>query len=304
LKILVTGATGLIGSALCPFLAGSDHRVLRMVRSAPAQANEVQWDPSSGKLDRSALEGLDAVVHLAGESIASGRWTAEKKRRILQSRIRGTGLLSRSLANLQSPPEVLISVSAVGYYGDRGEEQLDEESSPGTGFLPEVCRQWEGATAPASKGGIRVVIPRIGVVLSAAGGALALMLPIYRMGIGGRIGSGQQYMSWIAIDDIVRIIDYAIKSRSLAGPLNAVSPNPVTNSAFSKTLAHVLSRPAIFGLPGFAARLAFGEMAEETLLSSTRATPKRLMKSSFSFRFPKLDDALRHILRAQAECRN
>ncbi len=269
---------------------------MRMVRRAPAHDNEVRWDPDSGTIEKSALEGLDAVVHLAGESIASGRWTAEKKRRIRQSRIKGTGLLAQSLAALLDPPKVLVSVSAVGYYGDRGKEQLDEDSGSGNGFLPEVCREWENATAPAAERGIRVVIPRIGVVLSTAGGALRLMLPIYRLGIGGKIGSGNQYMSWIAISDMAGIIHHAMNCESLRGPVNAVAPNPVTNSVFSKTLAKVLSRPAIFALPAFAARLAFGKMADEALLSSCRALPARLMESGYRFSFPQLEGALRHIL--------
>jgi len=296
LNILITGSTGLIGSELCAVLAKSKHRVLRMVRRRPAQANEVGWDPASGTLDKSALEGLDAVVHLAGESIASGRWTIEKRRRIRLSRIQGTGLLAQSLATLLDPPKVLISVSAVGYYGDRGEEQLNEESGSGNGFLPEVCREWESATEPAAKRGIRVVMPRVGMVLSAARGALALMLPIYRLGIGGKIGSGHQYMSWIAIDDMAGIINHAMNCESLQGPVNSVSPNPVTNSVFSKTLAQVLSRPAIFSLPAFAARLAFGKMADEALLSSSRALPTRLIESGYKFAFPNLEGALRHIL--------
>ncbi len=266
-----------------------------MVRRAPAQDNEVRWDPDSGTLEKSALEGLDAVVHLAGESIATGRWTSEKRRRIRQSRIKGTSLLAQSLATLLDPPKVLVSVSAVGYYGDRGKEQLDEKSSSGCGFLPEVCREWENATAPAAEGGIRVVIPRIGVVLSAAGGALGSMLPIYRLGIGGKIGSGNQYMSWIAIDDMVSLIHHAMNCESLQGPVNAVSPNPVTNSVFSKTLAKVLSRPAIFALPAFAARLAFGRMADEALLCSCKAFPGQLIESGYEFSFPQLEGALRHI---------
>ncbi len=268
-----------------------------MVRRAPAQANEVRWDPCAGILDKSFLEGLDAVVHLAGESIASGRWTSEKRRRIRQSRILGTGLLAQSLATLSDPPKVLISASAIGYYGDRGEEQLDEEGGPGKGFLPDLCQEWESATAPAAERGIRVVIPRIGIVLSAAGGALSLMLPIYRLGIGGKIGNGQQYMSWIAIDDVVAIINHSINCDSLHGPANAVSPNPVPNKTFSKTLARVLSRPAIFSMPAFTARLAFGKMADEALLSSNRVFPTRLIESGYEFKFPKLEGALRHILR-------
>jgi len=296
LNILVSGSTGLIGSVLCTELAKSRHRVLRLVRSTPAQENEIGWDPSSGKLNKSDLEGLDAVVHLAGESIASGRWTAEKRRRIRRSRTQGTLLLAQSLAELADPPKVLVSVSAVGYYGDRGEELLNEDSGAGSGFLSEVCRAGEGATAPAAARGIRVVIPRLGMVLSAAGGALASMLPVYRLGIGGKIGNGQQYVSWIAIDDVLGIILHAINRDSVRGPVNAVSPNPVTNSVFAKTLARELSRPAVFALPAFAARLAFGKMADEALLSSSKVSPARLIESGYEFAFPELEGALRHIL--------
>jgi uncharacterized protein (TIGR01777 family) len=300
LNVLVTGSSGLIGSEICSFLTKSKHRVLRMVRRSPLEADEISWNPSSGTLDRSALEGLDAVVHLAGENIGSGRWTAKKKLRIRESRVQGTRLLCQSLAQLFDPPEVLVSVSAIGYYGDRGVEQLDEESSPGKGFLPETCREWESATEPAAVRGIRVVILRIGMVLSSAGGALALMLPIYRLGIGGRIGNGRQYISWIAIDDVVGAINYAINRKRLQGPVNAVSPNPETNLAFTQTLSRVLSRPAMFALPAFAARFALGEMADELLLSSSRVMPAKLLKSGYAFAFPRLEGALRHILQRPA----
>jgi uncharacterized protein (TIGR01777 family) len=293
MDILVTGSTGLIGSKLCSFLTADRHHVLRMVRKARTGADEVSWDPSSGKLDSGALEGIDTVIHLAGENIAGGRWTAKRKRRIRESRINGTHLLAQSLAHLSNPPKILISVSAVGYYGDRGEEQLVEESSPGTGFLPDLCREWEEATEPASRKGIRVVIPRLGTVLSPKGGALALMLPIFRLGIGGRIGSGRQYMSWIAMDDLIGVFHHAIHCESLRGPVNAVSPNPVTNLVFSKTLGHVLSRPVLFALPSLAARIVFGEMADEALLASAKVSAARLMDSGYQFRFPGLEDALR-----------
>lgn len=296
MNILVSGSTGLIGSVLCADLAKSRHRVLRLVRRTPSQENEIGWDPYSGKLNISDLEGLDAAVHLAGESIASGRWTAEKRRRIRRSRTEGTLLLAQSLAELADPPKVLVSVSAVGYYGDRGEELLNEDSGAGSGFLSEVCRAWEGATAPAATRGIRVVIPRLGMVLSAAGGALASMLPVYRLGIGGKIGNGRQYVSWIAIDDVSGIILHAINRDSVRGPVNAVSPNPVTNSVFAKILARELSRPAMFALPAFAARLAFGKMADEALLSSSKVSPARLIESNYEFAFPELEGALHHIL--------
>ena len=267
-----------------------------MVRKPPESGNRILWDPASGKLDKEALEGIDAVVHLAGESITGGRWTPEKKRRILQSRIKGTRLLSERLAGLSSPPKVFISASAVGFYGNRGEESLDESSGPGTGFLPEVCREWENATEPASAKGIRVILLRTGVVLNNAGGALARMLPVFRMGLGGKIGSGRQYMSWIALEDITGIIEFAMQDESLRGPVNAVSPNPVSNREFAKTLGRVLSRPSVCFLPGFAARLAFGEMADALLLASARISPARLTEAKYPFRFPILEDALRNVL--------
>jgi uncharacterized protein len=295
MNILLTGSTGLIGSELVSFLSGK-HRIIRMVRRAQTGPDEIPWDPAAGILDKQALEGLDAVVHLAGESIAAGRWTAEKKRRILESRIKGTRLLAQALSHLFDPPKVWISISATGYYGDRGEEQLDEESDAGTGFLAELCREWEAATHPAMIRGIRVVIPRVGMVLSGKGGALRLMLPVFRAGIGGRIGNGRQYMSWIAIDDLIGMINHAIYNGSLHGPVNAVAPQPVTNREFSETLGRVLSRPARFALPSLAARIAFGKMADEVLLASARISPSRLAESGFKFQFPELEGALRHIL--------
>ncbi len=296
MDILITGATGLIGSELDTSLHQKSHRIIHMVRKSPLSENRIFWDPASGKLDREALEGIDAVVHLAGESITGGRWSPEKKRRILQSRIRGTSLLSESLAGLTAPPKVFISASAIGCYGDRGEEWVDESSCPGTGFLPDVCREWEKATEPAGAKGIRVVNLRTGIVLSARGGALAQMLPVFRMGLGGKIGSGRQYMSWIALEDITGIIEYALQNESLRGPVNAVSPNPVPNREFAKTLGRVLFRPSVCVLPGFAARLAFGEMADALLLSSTRVEPAKLKDADYPFRFARLEDALRHVL--------
>ncbi len=296
MKILITGSTGLIGTKLSSFLVEKKDHVMHMVRTAPAGTGDIHWDPSAGVIDTGALEGLDAVIHLAGENIAGGRWTVEKKRRIRESRIKGTRLLSRSLAELSKPPKVLISASAIGYYGDRQEEDITEESGPGTGFLPDVCREWENATEPADKKGIRVVILRIGMVLSAAGGALGLMLPIFRLGFGGRIGNGRQYMSWIAVDDVVRIIHHAIHCQLLHGPVNVVSPHPITNQAFSATLARVLSRPAFFVLPSFTARILLGEMADEVLLLSARVLPARLTKLGYSFQFIELESALRSLL--------
>jgi uncharacterized protein (TIGR01777 family) len=246
-------------------------------------------------IDVSALEGIDAVVHLAGENIAA-RWTATQKAKIRDSRVRGTQLLCETLARLSSPPQVLVSASAIGYYGDRGEEILTEESPPGRGFLPEVCRAWEAATEAAKQRGMRVVILRLGMVLSAAGGALAKMLPPFRLGLGGMVGSGRQYMSWIALDDVVGTIQHAIVTDALQGPTNAVAPQAVTNQEFTRTLGKALGRPTLLPLPAFAARLMFGEMADELLLASTRVQPTKLLGSGYRFRYPELEDALRHVL--------
>jgi len=297
MRILVTGSTGLIGSALVPFLRAGGHEVVRLAR-APLRGEEsvVLWDPEGGKLEPSALEGFDAVVHLAGENIA-GRWTAEKKARIRDSRVRGTRLLSETLAQLERPPAVLASASAIGYYGDRGDELLREESPPGRGFLAEVAAQWEAATEPAARRGIRVVCLRFGIVLSPRGGALAQMLPPFRLGLGGPIGSGQQYWSWVAIDDVVRAIHHALGAETLHGPVNVVSPDPVRNREFVRALGRVLGRPTLLPMPALVVRVLFGQMGEELLLSSQRVEPIRLLASGFVFQYPDLDGALRHLLR-------
>ncbi len=308
MNVLVTGSSGLVGSALVSFLEASGHHITRLVRSQPRPGKtEVFWDPDARRLDSSALEGLDAVVHLAGENIA-GRWTARKKARIRESRINGTYLLAESLAGLARPPAVLVAASAIGYYGDRGDTVLKEESSPGEGFLAGVCRDWEAAAKPAVQKGIRVVHLRIGLVLSRAGGALARMLPPFKLGLGGKIGSGKQYLSWIAIDDLVRVIAHVLGKEGLApyrtgtglaGAVNAVAPNPVTNLEFTRTLGRVLHRPTIFPMPAFAARLAIGEMGQELLLASQRVEPARLLASGYSFLFPVLEGALGHVLSAE-----
>lgn len=298
MKVLVTGASGFVGSALVPFLVNEGHFVVRLVRSTPAPGrNEVSWDPERGAIDLDALEGIDAAVHLAGESIAGSSWTGEGKRKIRDSRVGGTRLLCDSFSRLERPPETLVCASAVGYYGDRGHEVLREESPPGTGFLAQVCREWEAASEAAERKGIRVVRLRIGMVLSAKGGALAKMLGIFRAGLGGRVGSGEQYMSWIALDDLVGAVDHAIRTPSLEGPVNAVSPRPVTNREFARTLGRVLGRPAVLPAPAFAVRLVLGEMADELLLASTRVAPDRLLLSGYAFRYPELEGALRHLLR-------
>jgi hypothetical protein len=296
MRILLTGSSGLIGQALLSFLTADGHKVVSLTRSQThASGRHILWDPAAGTIDADDLEDFDAVVHLAGESIV-GRWTAEKKARILESRVKGTRLLCESLAHLRSRPIVLVSASAIGFYGDRGDRVLDEESPAGSLFLSEVAKAWEAATEPARRNGIRVVNLRIGFVLSQAGGGLAAMLLPFKLGVGGRVGSGRQYLSWIAIDDVVGAISHAILSDALRGPVNAVAPHPVTNREFTKTLGRVLWRPTIFPLPVFAAHLVMGEMANELLLASTRVEPKRLLASGYEFRFPQLQGALRHVL--------
>jgi uncharacterized protein (TIGR01777 family) len=297
MKILVTGSTGLVGTALVPSLTNKGHEVLRAVRRQAQSAAEVYWNPEEGSIDAAGLNGIDAAVHLAGENVADGRWTEEKKRRIRDSRAVGTRLLSETLAKLNPQPRVLVSASAIGFYGNRGAEVLSEDSSTGSGFLAEVTREWEAATQPAAQSGIRTVNLRIGVVLSTKGGALAKMLTPFKFGVGGKVGSGEQYMSWIALDDVVGIIEYALTNEALSGPVNTVAPNPVTNLEFTKTLGSVISRPTIFPIPAFGLRLAFGEMADETLLSSARVEPERLRQSGYNFLFTKLENALRHELK-------
>ncbi len=300
MHVAVTGATGLVGSSLVALLTSGGHRVTRLVRQSsrtptPGVSDSI-WSPDSGQIDRSALEGVDAVVHLAGENIAAGRWTAAQKARIRESRVKGTRLLSETLAGLARPPKVFVSASAIGWYGDRGSEGLSEASSLGTGFLAEVCRDWEAAVEPAEGKGIRVVKLRIGVVLSPKGGALAKMLMPFKLGAGGVMGNGQQIMSWISLDDLVGAIHHALVTESLHGPVNAVSPQPVTNRVLTKTLGRVLSRPTLFPIPAFLARILFGEMADETILSSASIAPKQLLSSGYKFRHPELEGALRHLL--------
>ena len=302
MKILISGSSGFVGSALVPFLTAQGHEVTRLVRAHPKPgAREIWRDPETERVNASDLEGFDAVVHLAGDPIASGRWTPEKKRRIRESRVQGTRLIAETLALISRPPRVLVSASAIGYYGDRGDEILREESPAGKGFLPEIGREWEAATQAAARKGIRVVSLRIGIVLGAGGGALQKMLPPFKLGIGGPLGSGKQYMSWIALDDVVGAIHHAIVTESLRGPANAVAPHPVTNAEFSRTLGKALRRPAVFPVPPFALRLLFGELADEALLASTRVEPVRLLGSGYRFRYPKLDGALRHVLGRRQE---
>jgi hypothetical protein len=296
MKILITGSTGLVGSALIPNLVASGHEVIRAVRRPTQGPGEVYWNPEAGEVAASRLSGIDAAINLAGENIF-GKWTEEKKKRIYDSRVVGSRKLAEAMAQLDPKPRVLIIASATGFYGDRGADVMTEDSSPGNGFLVKVCSDNEEATAPASENGIRVVKFRLGIVLTKKGGALAKMLTPFKLGIGGKIGSGDQYMSWIAIDDLLSIIENALASESLYGPVNAVAPNAVTNLEFTKTLGRALSRPTIFPVPAFAMRLIFGkEMADETLLASTRVEPRRLIEDGYKFKYSSLDGALRHLL--------
>ena len=294
----MSGASGLLGSALVRSLEGDGHTVMRLVRDRAQAGREgaAFWDPRGGDIDRGALEGADAVVHLAGESIF-GRFTEAKKERVLRSRVEGTSLLARAVAELERKPRVLVSASGIGYYGDRGDEPLDESSTKGEGFVADVVEAWEGATEPARAAGVRVITLRSGVVLSPDGGALAKMLTPFKLGVGGRVGSGKQWTSWIAIDDWVRAVRALIDS-SMEGPVNIVAPNPVTNAELTKTLARVLSRPALFPVPKFALATVFGgEATDEILLVSQRVTGSRLSELSFEHRHPDLEGALRAVLR-------
>ena len=296
MRVLVSGASGMVGSALVASLAPR-HEVLRLTRRAPASASDLRWDPARGVLDRGALEGFDAVVHLAGESIGGRRWNAAHRTRIRESRVRGTRLLAEALAALDRPPRVLIASSAIGYYGDRGDEALGEESGPGAGFLARVAVEWEEATARASARGIRVVRMRTGIALARKGGALEPMRRVFALGLGGRFGSGRQWMSWIALDDLTGAIAHGLARDDLSGAVNAVAPGAVTGREFARTLGRVMRRPALVPAPAFALRIVLGrEMADELLLSSQRVEPRRLLATGYGFRFPDLEPALRHVL--------
>ncbi len=296
MDVLVSGSTGLIGTALVPALEERGHRVVRLTRSGGGGQDSVRWDPMNGTIEGDRLEGIDAVVHLAGESIASGRWTAQKKARILESRKQGTRLVAGAIAGLRTPPRVMVSTSAIGYYGDRGNELLRETSPPGDLFLSRVCVEWESAADPAREAGIRVVHPRIGIVLSAKGGAFKQTLPIFKLGLGGKVGSGKQYWSWVSLDDVVGAMIHAIDDDSLEGPVNVVAPDAPTNAEYTKVLGRVLNRPTIFPLPAPAAKLMLGEVADELLLPSTRVEPARLKETGYDYRHPELEGTFRHLL--------
>lgn len=294
-KVLMAGASGLVGSALIPVLEAEGAKVTRMVRS-PAHAGEIEWHPNQDELGTAQLEGFDAVINLAGESIAEGRWTEEQKKKIRDSRVNGTHLLSEAIVKLTRKPRVFLCASATGIYGDRGDEILHEHSESGGGFLAGVCREWEKATEPASRAGVRVVNMRFGPILAREGGMLAKLLTPFKLGMGGKVGSGKQYISWVAIDDVIQAAKLALRNESIRGPVNFVSPNPVTNEEFTRALGQALSRPTIMAMPAFAARLAFGEMADEMLLASQRVEPKRLKDAGYEFKYPELGNALRHLI--------
>jgi hypothetical protein len=299
-RFLVSGSTGLVGTALTAFLSTGGHEVTRLVRGATsgrsAGDRTVSWDPAGGRLDPTSVSGHDVVVHLAGAGIADGRWTPERKALIRSSRVDGTDLLARSLAAAPEPPEVLVCASAVGFYGDRGDMEVDEGSAGGAGFLADTARAWEAAARPAAEAGIRVVFLRFGMVLTPAGGALAKMLPPFRLGLGGPLGDGRQYWTWLAMDDLLAIVLHVASRTDLSGPVNAVSPSALRSAEFASVLGRALGRPAVLPVPAPALRLLFGQMAEETLLAGAKVRPSRLLESGFEFRYPELEEALRHLL--------
>ncbi len=303
-RILIAGASGLVGTTLVPFLQTQGHAVRRLVRRKPAGEGEVWWNPAAGELDPAALEGADAIVNLSGTNVGAGRWTARRLEEILASRVDATATLVRAMARLARKPEVFVSASAAGIYGDRGDEVLPEDAADGAGFLAEVCRRWEAEALKAEALGVRTTRLRFGVVLTPAGGALAKLLPVFRAGVGGRVGDGRQWMSWIGIDDAVAAIHHAIVERGCSGAINVVAPQPVRNAEFAATLGRVLRRPAGMPVPAVMLRAVFGQMAEDTLLSSGRLVPRRLEEMKFGFRGAELETALRQVMgreRGEAE---
>lgn len=297
MKMLISGSSGLIGTALIASFKERGHEIVRLVRDVSRMAEDtLLWDPEHRELRLEEFEGFDVVINLAGENLSSGRWNDQKKQKIRDSRVINTHMLAELLARLDKPPSLFISASAIGFYGERGDEEVTEASALGEGFLSDLCQKWEEASNAAQSAGIRVINLRIGVVLSIEGGALSRMLTPFKMGLGGVVGSGKQYISWISIDDLIGIILHVINTESLKGPVNAVSPNPVTNRQFTKTLGRLLKRPTFFPLPAFIARLVLGEMADALLLCSTRVFPKVLKESEYSFLYPQLESALKHLL--------
>ena len=296
MRILMSGSTGLVGTRLREIAEANGHEVIALVRRPVKGDGERFWNPGEGVLDPTVFEGIDVVVHLAGENIGDGRWTETKKRRIRDSRVQGTRLLAEGIATRDTPPRALVCASAIGFYGDRGDEILTEESPPGTGFLADVCQEWESAADPARDKGLRVVHVRLGMVLSSEGGALPQMLLPFKLGVGGVVGSGRQYWSWITLPDAARVFLLAVENEELAGPLNAVAPNPSTNYEFTKALGEVLNRPTVLPAPAFAVKLALGELAEALILGSTRVLPRNLESKEFSFLHSDIEPALRAVL--------
>lgn len=294
MKILITGASGLIGTALQKSFAEKGYEMLLATRSEPKKPEQIQWDMEAGFADAGRLEGLDAVIHLAGENVSGLRWTEDKKKAIRESRVKGTHNIVNTLSNLEKKPKIFISGSAIGFYGDRGDDMMTETSPAGDTFLADVCKAWETESRRAEDMGIRTVLLRTGIVLSKDGGALATMLTPFKFGVGGVVGSGKQWMSWISLDDVIAIINFALENESLRGAVNVVAPNPVTNEEFTKTLGEVLYRPTFLPLPEFAVNLVFGEMGDALLLDSTRVEPKRLKEAGFEFEFTELKAAIEH----------
>lgn len=299
MKILISGASGLVGTHLIPTILAKGHEIYRLVRKTPQNSDEIQWNADKGfaESEQSKLENFDAVVHLAGDNVASESWSEAKKKKIRESRVVGTKVLIDALKKTRNSPKHFVSASAIGFYGNRGDEILTEESAKGRGFFPEVCSAWEAEAERAKEFGARVVCLRIGVVLATDGGALEKMLTPFKLGVGGVIGSGKQWMSWIALDDLIKLFHFALENENLHGAFNAVSPNPVTNQEFTKTLGSVLNRPTIVPIPEFGIKLLFGEMGKTLLLEGTRVLPKRLEDEGFEFQFTRLDEALKHVLK-------
>ncbi len=297
MKVLVSGASGLVGHALIPALEDDGHAVLRLVRHPVRDpGEEMQWNPYSGRIDAGSLPPFDAVIHLSGESIA-GRWNVAKKRAIYDSRVRTTAFLAQCMERMERPPAVWLCASAIGYYGNQGDKTLTEDAEAGATYLASVCKDWEEATKPAIDRGVRVVNMRFGVVLDKDGGSLPLMMRPFKMGVGGKIGDGKQYMSWITLDDLVSAIVFALNNEKLTGPVNFVAPNPATNGEFTKAVGKALNRPTLFPTPAFALRAALGQMAKELILASTRVIPQKLSDAGFEFEHPDIEGALKSLLK-------